>query len=121
MRQHVPLAAGFQHVEDRVEDLAQVGAARTSTQFGAGEIPFQDFPFGVGQVTGVRFCSHSSTLICLTHFSNGLLVVHSVNGGRIGAKKEDGRCLADYRCANGVRTSVKSSSRSPALERRRYA
>ena len=57
MGQESPGAAATDHVEDGVEDLAQMMEARTSVGFGSREVGFQAAPFGIGKV-GLVCSSH---------------------------------------------------------------
>ena len=59
----VPLAARLQHVDDRVHYLAHVGAARSAAPLRGRNEGFQDRPLVIGQVVGVWFAVHASSLI----------------------------------------------------------
>jgi hypothetical protein len=52
-REHPPLAAAPQHVEDGIDYLAHVGRARTATGFGHGNERCQESPFCLGEIRGI--------------------------------------------------------------------
>ena len=72
MRQMILLATRLQHIEDRIQDFAHVRRAWPTSTFRSRNERGQDGPFFVGQVTGVWFSVHASSLARLRYFSNGL-------------------------------------------------
>src|SRR6202162_4918348 len=53
LRQRLPLAAGREHIEDRVQNLADVHLAPSSTAFGRRDGWFDQRPLAVAQITRV--------------------------------------------------------------------
>src|SRR5690242_13070698 len=53
LRQRLPLAARREHIEDRVENLADVHLPPTSTAFGRGYRRFDQRPLAIAQITRI--------------------------------------------------------------------
>src|SRR3982074_2456929 len=53
LRQRLPLAARREHIEDRVQNLADIHLAPTPTAFGRRYRRFDQRPFAVAQITRV--------------------------------------------------------------------
>ena len=73
-RQIGPLATRLQDIEDGIEDFPQIDTPRTPAVFSGRNERFENGPFLIGQVAGVSFSAHPSTLAPITDFSNGFLV-----------------------------------------------
>ena len=53
LRQRLPLAAGRQHVEDRVQNLAHIHVARPAAALGRRDHRLDQRPFGIGQIARI--------------------------------------------------------------------
>jgi hypothetical protein len=63
MRKLIPLTAGFEHIEKPIQHFARSDRARSASGFGRWDQRFQNRPFGIGEVTRIRFSVHPSSLV----------------------------------------------------------
>src|SRR6202162_5114055 len=82
LRQRLPLAAGREHIEDRVQNLADVHLAPTPTAFGRRDRRFDQRPLAVAQITRVAqaMAVGSAAVFRLPHSAP----LSSVSGAREG-------------------------------------
>src|SRR4051812_24605525 len=60
--QHAPLRAADQNVQDRIDELAHIQAARPTTSFGGRDQVFDIIPLAVGQIGRVCVCVHTPSV-----------------------------------------------------------
>jgi hypothetical protein len=60
--QHAPLGARDENIQDRIDDLAHIQAARPTTGFGSRDQIFDTIPVAVSQIGGVCLCVHTPSV-----------------------------------------------------------